>query len=561
MCGLFLPLAPLLLLVLLIFSFAQAAAAAPRRRRPASIRFLYPSNEAPSDPQSKSSYPTIRTSSVRITLEVADLAFPEMHVVEVVLWRPAPNPDWTETDGPHVPRNVQETLMITSKMIEARGDAPGMENDEISKLIERKKADDLAKKRPDRDAVMQAVVDMTGMDPGDFEAEIDDILSPGGTHTVEFIARGLPSGRFGMDAQIKRRDIQSNVGIVLPPLVPDQLRTSQTFFVKTQVIDVSITHLNGVAIIKGGGAFGSPLFSSQSSILLNYTAVSSLDGVPFQIPKDGSLSVVVDGQPWRGPIVAPPDGTSVVLGMMSDGVHLVELAPVDAVEGAPIPESALGKAILFVNVRAPRLRVHINSPTPNEILDSDSDLWLDVEIVLEPLNNEGDKAAHDWQVGRDGYVRVQINNNTEERTFAHAGPYKISNLDTGVHTLEVLLVDKNFMPMTQRNGQATLHVVRFAYMVTEKEKKRRRRVEALQGEALTEALMGNGEAAENMIDVVRWQRGDDAPGGRNSDGASTMVDLGSSESAMLRPLIEGRTAGEERWSAENRPPGPPGGGM
>ena len=58
-------------------------------------------------------------------------------------------------------------------------------------------------------------------------------------------------------------------------------------------------------------------------------------------------------------------------------------------------------------------------------------------------------------------------------------------------------------------------------MVTEKEKKRRQRVEALQGQALTEALLGNGETAANMIDVVRWQRGEDAPGGENSESAST----------------------------------------
>lgn len=241
--------------------------------------------------------------------------------------------------------------------------------------------------------------------------------------------------------------------------------------------------------------------------------------------------------------------------MLSDGIHLIELAPVDVVEGEPIPESAEGKAILFVNIMAPRVRVHIKTPKPNEILDSNSDLWLDVDIVQEHLDGESAATSVDtlrnWRVGQDGYVRVQINNNTEDRTFAHAGPYKVSNLETGVHTLEVIIVDMNFMPMTQRDGQAAVSVARFAYMVTEKEKERRRKIEALQGEALKQALSGNGELAGNMIDVVKRQRGEDAPGGRDSQGVP-VVDMESVSPAPL--LAHGTTENEVRWSSENGPP-------
>ena len=55
--------------------------------------------------------------------------------------------------------------------------------------------------------------------------------------------------------------------------------------------------------------------------------------------------------------------------------------------------------------------------------------------------------------------------------------------------------------------------------------------------------------------VDQEQRGEDAPGGENSESAST-IELGASEYVIATPLIEGRTASEVRWSAENRPAGP-----
>ena len=530
---------PIIFWAIFLGNFAQG-----QQRKSPSLHFTYPVN---TDPYNLESFPSIQTSSVRFTLEVRDLDFPEMHFVEVELWRPIPNPDRKPTDGPDIPLNIEDTLMITSKMIVPRSDAPDLE-DEMYKLIEARKVAERERKKPDRDTVMNAIVEMTGSDPSDFESELEEILSPVKPHKVEFIARGLPDGRYGLTASIKRREIQSNVGLILPPLneASPGLRTSQTFFVKSQVISVTITHMNHVAVTQKGQSSNHPVYSSQSSIVLNYTAAGSTDGTEFKIPEDGSLSVAVDGQPWRGPILAPPDGKSVVLGMLSDGLHLVELSPVDSVEGEPVPESQEGKAELWVEVNAPRTKVEILSPKPNDILDSDSDLWLSIKV------RQGEQAeGGPWIVGRDGYVRVQVNNNTEERTFSHGGPYKISNLDTGVHTLEVLLLDSNFMPLADNHGEVSIDIVRFAYMVTEEEKKRRRKIEALQGEAMKQALAGNSESAANMIDVARRQRGPDAPGGRDADGRS-VADL---ETVAQVPLLSDTTTiREERWSGDSMPP-------
>ena len=469
----------------------------------------------------------IRTSSVRIALDVTRLAFPRLHRVELELY----------AAHPHHPERRGGLLGRISKMIMPRDELPV--DDRLEKQLARRAKHHATKTLTDaeiKDAISTAVAEAfpdldLDADRVRADAVLNDALMLRSPRTVEFIARGVTPGRYFVTARILRRDMLSDTGVRLPAMA--NVAPARTMFeVQLQPIQAEITHVNGVVVdypplspSSSASSSSVPLpslelHSSSPSLLINYTAYGAHDRSPYVIPLHGSLSVVVDGRPWRGPLIAFPDGTSVLIGMLSDGLHTVEMACVDSVDGEPVPESAGHAARMTVHVRAVRAAVTILSPKPDEILDSDDTVFLEIGIETEEEDDEEKedegtvtREEPEFVPGRDGYVRVQLDNNTDFRLFSHAGPYKISNVPEGVHTIEVLLVDIYQVPIVRRSGNPAMAVTRFAFMVHEDEKRRRRKVKALEGAALKAAMSGDAETAINMIDVVRKARGPDAPGG------------------------------------------------
>ena len=103
-------------------------------------------------------------------------------------------------------------------------------------------------------------------------------------------------------------------------------------------------------------------------------------------------------------------------------------------------------------------------------------------------------------IGTDGYVRVQLNNNTEHRVFSHGGPYKIQNVAEGVHHLEVLLVDMHMVPIIQTGGAAAMNTTQFAFKPNKEELDRRRKIKAMEKEAVESMLTGGRMIDHNNRD-------------------------------------------------------------
>ena len=205
---------------------------------------------------------------------------------------------------------------------------------------------------------------------------------------LEFVARGLMNGgKYHASCTVKRRKQQSDTGIVMPPLIPTVTNFSFTILLKQ--IYVNITHVNNISIRtkkeqekkeqeekeeeekeeqeqeeekEQEEEETTTLFSTIPSILLNFSATFSplvpttvdttavttdvttttttTTPTPFRIPEDGSLAILVDGHPHRGPILAYEGGKAVLIGMLEDGPHHIMLTPVDSVDGYIIPESS-----------------------------------------------------------------------------------------------------------------------------------------------------------------------------------------------------------------------------
>ena len=103
-------------------------------------------------------------------------------------------------------------------------------------------------------------------------------------------------------------------------------------------------------------------------------------------------------------------------------------------------------------------------------------------------------------IGTDGYVRVQLNNNTEHRVFSHGGPYKIQNVAEGVHHLEVLLVDMHMVPIIRTGGAAAMNMTQFAFKPNKEEMDRRRKIQAMEKEAVESMLTGGRMIDHNNRD-------------------------------------------------------------
>jgi hypothetical protein len=110
---------------------------------------------------------------------------------------------------------------------------------------------------------------------------------------------------------------------------------------------------------------------------------------------------------------------------------------------------------------------------------------LRLQIVIHP-----DENGNDFVIGVDGYVRVQLNNNTESRIFSHGGPYDIQNVVEGVHHLEVLLLDMYLVPIIRNNGDACIAVTKFAFKPNEDEMRRRKQIHAMEKLAIENILTG-----------------------------------------------------------------------
>tara|TARA_B110000091_G_C13776729_1_gene459194 strand:+ start:135 stop:992 length:858 start_codon:yes stop_codon:yes gene_type:complete len=200
------------------------------------------------------------------------------------------------------------------------------------------------------------------MEDGDLYVSDPEIL--------DFIARGLPNGKYRATCTLKRRNIQSDVGVTLPPFVPASV--DLIFQVEAYAIAVQITHLNHVTINNNNPTEPQTYFSTIPSVLLNFTAMFDQQQLPFRIPEDGSLSLKVNGQPHRGPLLSYPDGASLLVGGLDDGAHVIELSPVDSLDGEPIPEASHVVAALHVIVQAPTRSGGIDILAPHGIVDDGS---------------------------------------------------------------------------------------------------------------------------------------------------------------------------------------------
>ena len=223
--------------------------------------------------------------------------------------------------------------------------------------------------------------------------------------------------------------------------------------------------------------------------------------------------------------------------MLSNGPHLIELAPVDSVEGKPILESAENVASVRVIVQPQSRSGGVDILEPKGIVDDGS-------VVLLKIRIKPDREDNDFIVGEDGYVRVQLNNNTEHRTFSHPGPYKIQNVAEGIHHLEVLLVDMYRVPLITLSGEAAVAVTKFAFKPDEEEQKRRRQIRALERQAVDELLTGG------ITDHNNVNGGDGGDGGTNGgiNGGSN----GDSDIAEIEPPKPEKMAETIDFNAKRR---------
>ena len=296
-------------------------------------------------------FATSHTSCVRFQLSVASIPYPFMHLLELSIFNHSTTALEVESStSPSSPT----PLGVISKLI-----APG--TDLHSSSNRRKKRQQMAQQALEEYPNLAQYANQQ-MEDGDLYVSDPEIL--------DFIARGLPNGKYRATCTLKRRNIQSDVGVTLPPFVPASV--DLIFQVEAYAIAVQITHLNHVTINNNNPTEPQTYFSTIPSVLLNFTAMFDQQQLPFRIPEDGSLSLKVNGQPHRGPLLSYPDGASLLVGGLDDGAHVIELSPVDSLDGEPIPEASHVVAALHVIVQAPTRSGGIDILAPHGIVDDGS---------------------------------------------------------------------------------------------------------------------------------------------------------------------------------------------
>jgi hypothetical protein len=312
------------------------------------------------------------TSCVYFHVQISQIPYPFMHLLELSVFTLPDSPD----DEP-------ELLGISSKFI-----SPG--SDLHSSSLNRRKRKEMAKKAlQDYPNLIKYSNQRTEFDDSDGDLWVSE------PEDMKFVARGLKNGHYRAVCKLKRRMIKSDVGVVLPPLIPTEVDVK--FDVEQYDINIKMTHLNNAEInnvttssstpaIGSGSDIDIPLtyFSTTPSLLINFTASmqrkTNFEGgtkgndnmnniLLYRIPQDGSLSVKVNGQPHRGPLHAYKDGTSLLIGMLNDGPHLIELSPVDSLDGEPIPEAINIISKLNVIIKVPCRSGGIDILSPNGIVD------------------------------------------------------------------------------------------------------------------------------------------------------------------------------------------------
>ena len=402
----------------------------------------------------------LHTSSIRFQAQIRDLSFPFMHELRLRIFRK--NQDGDDKNANN--NDGLEHLGTVAKQI-----SPGTDLHSSAQTRQRRKekAKEIKEMYPALALYSDRVPDLD---------ETDGDLWVSRPETLDFLAGNLENGQYRAICSLHRRKMLSDVGLKLPPLIPTEIQMD--FAIELKKIHVQLTDLNGVNILS---STQSTLFSTIPSVLLNFTATVGTN--KYRIPEDGSLSITVDGLPHRGPILAYPSGEAVLIGMLQDGLHTIALSPVDSVWGNPIPESTDMTVSIQVIVQAPSRSGGVKIIRPDGIVDDGA--VVELEIFILPDEND-----NDWVVGVDGYVRVQLNNNTEHRTFSHGGPYKVQNVAEGIHHIEVLLVDLHRVPLITSSGIAAVATTKFAFKPDKDEIVRRRKIRGMERQAVDQILTG-----------------------------------------------------------------------
>ena len=406
------------------------------------------------------------TSTVRFTVQIANIPYPFLHLLELSIFDHA--------------APVATPLGTISKFI-----SPGTDLHSSARTRKKRKATAAAalKMYP---SLAQYANQRMEFDTTDGDLWVSE------PESLDFVARGLPNGRYTATCTLKRRTMQSDTGILLPPLIPASVAIE--FQVNQYLVHIAITHLNAVPVHQHprDAPIAHTYFSTIPSLLLNFTALLEQEHrqLPYRIPQDGSLSVNVDGVPHRGPMVSYEDGCSLLVGMLDDGPHVIALSPVDSLEGEPIPESAHVVASLHVVVKVPSRSGGVDIVTPHGIVEDGAVVELKIHIHPDENNNA-------FVIGQDGYVRVQLNNNTEHRIFSHGGPYDIQNVAEGIHHLEVLLLDLHLIPIIRTGGIAAVATTQFAFKPDDEEMTRRRQILALEKQSIEAMLTGGSSMVDH----------------------------------------------------------------
>ena len=200
------------------------------------------------------------TSCVYFHVQISQIPYPFMHLLELSVFTLPDSPD----DEP-------ELLGISSKFI-----SPG--SDLHSSSLNRRKRKEMAKKAlQDYPNLIKYSNQRTEFDDSDGDLWVSE------PEDMKFVARGLKNGHYRAVCKLKRRMIKSDVGVVLPPLIPTEVDVK--FDVEQYDINIKMTHLNNAEInnvttssstpaIGSGNGIDIPLtyFSTTPSLLINFTA-------------------------------------------------------------------------------------------------------------------------------------------------------------------------------------------------------------------------------------------------------------------------------------------------